>query len=225
MSYPQSTRDQFVSLRADGLSYAQCAKQLNVSRHTLIIWAKEMKPDLDALRAVRTEELLEQVQLRVEERIILLAGFYHKVCQTIENTSLLSPGIPRLFTILLKLNAALDKYDMDPASSPLTARLAGRSESSIHETEQIPNIDPEKTEPPQNPEPETQKSLSQPLANSELEKTEPKLNHPEISSLSIQNPKSKIQNLLPPSDQELEKLNKLLRRIDRAEAKIDRQAS
>ncbi len=223
MSYPQSTRDQFVSLRADGLSYAQCAKQLNVSRHTLIIWAKEVKPDLDALRAVRTEELLEQVQLRVEERIILLAGFYHKVCQTIENTSLLSPGIPRLFTILLKLNSALDKYEMNPAS-PLTARLAGRAESSINESPQIPNPDPQKTEPPPTPEQETENPVSQPLANTQLEtpiseppKTEPKLNHPE-SSLSI-------QNLLPPSDQELEKLNKLLRRLDRAEAKINRQAS
>jgi hypothetical protein len=196
MSYPQSTRDQFLSLRADGLSYAQCAKQLNVSRHTLILWAKEMKPDLDALRSVRTEELLEQVQLRVDQRIILLAGFYHKVCQTIENTSLLSRGIAPLFNILLKLNAALDKYEVDPASLKLTARLAGRAEPSTAETEPPPEIVHEKTEPPLTSEPEAPIAPPQPLINSELatpipepEKTEPKLNHPEFS-LSIQNPKS-----------------------------------
>jgi hypothetical protein len=233
MSYPQSVKDQFLALRADGLSYAQCAKQLQVSRHTLIIWAKELKPHLDALRAIRTEELLEQVQLRLEERIILLAGFYHKVCQTIENASLLAPGIPRLFTLLLKLNSALDKYEMASASPPLTARLASRAEPSIENTPQIPDTDSQKIEPPQNVEPEPEKSCSQPLANAELEKTEPKLNHPEVSSLPIQSlspaptgdPKSKIQNHTPPSAHDLQKLNKIMDRIDRAEAKIDRRAS
>ncbi len=205
MSYSQSTRDQFLTLRADGLSYAQCAKQLQVSRHTLILWAKEMKPHLDALRTIRTEELLDQVQLRLEQRIILLAGFYHKVCQTIEKANLLSPGIPRLFTILLKLNSALDKYEITPASSsPLTARLAGRADLPTPETEQVLNIDPGKIEPPPTPEQETENSQPQTPANTELktpipepEKTEPKLNHPEDSSLPIQNRKPKIPYLFP----------------------------
>ncbi len=192
MSYSQSVKDQFLSLRADGLSYAQCANQLHVSRHTLIVWAKEMKPHLDAMQAVRTEELLDQVQLRLDQRILLLAALYHKVRQTIESANLLAPGIPRLFTILLKLNTALDKYEITPASSsPLTARLAGRAEPSA------PEIPEEKIEPPPHLEPKTQNIATQSPENKEFIKTEPKLNHPEAFSLPIQNssnPEPRILN-------------------------------
>jgi hypothetical protein len=241
MSYPQSTRDQFLSLRADGLSYAQCAKQLNVSRHTLINWAKDLKPQLDAIRTVRSEEVLEKVQLRLEQRILLLADLYHRIYQVLAHNNLRDSGIGPLFTALLKLNTALDKYELDSSSPSLakhpfgiTARLAGRVEAGIEETLQTPSTDPEKIELPLTPEPETPKTASQPLVNSELEKTEPKLNHlktltnSEHSSLTIRENQcceASVSESSPLFERELQKLHQTLEKIDRAEAKINRQAS
>jgi hypothetical protein len=226
MSYSQSTKDQFLTLRADGLSYAQCAQQLNVSKHTLVNWAKEAKPQLDALRAIHTEALLDQYHLRLEQRIILLAGQYHRVAQTIEKTDLLARGVGTLFTILLKLNTALDKYDLDPANYLLQ--------------------EPQKTEPPQASEPEPQKPQSQSLVNTEVtaqnpdqQKTEPKMNHPEVSSPSSTehfsiSSESDLLNYIDdyfgkyrtyPPEHEIKKLRQTLDRLDRHEAKINRQAS
>jgi hypothetical protein len=226
MSYSQSTKDQFLTLRADGLSYAQCAQQLNVSKHTLVNWAKEAKPQLDALRAIHTEALLDQYHLRLEQRIVLLAGQYHRVAQTIEKTDLLARGVGTLFTILLKLNTALDKYDQDPANYLLQ--------------------EPQKTEPPQASEPKPQKPQSQSLVNTELtaqnldqQKTEPKMNHPEVSSPSSTehfsiSSESDLLNYIDdyfgkyrtyPPEQEIKKLRQTLDRLDRHEAKINRQAS
>jgi hypothetical protein len=62
MSYPQSTKDQFLTLRAEGHTYAQIAKELKVSRHTLIVWGKTCKVHLDADRAIDQEALLDQLQ-------------------------------------------------------------------------------------------------------------------------------------------------------------------
>ncbi len=192
MSYPQSTKDQFLTLRADGLSYAQCAQQLNVSRHTLINWARECKPQLDALRAIHTEALLDQVQLRLHQRITVLAAQYHRVVQTIEKANLLAPGVSTLFTILLKLNAAIDKYDIDPASLPIQNRQSKIQNSSNP---------PEKTEPPltqpeplENLEPQALAEKEVTTPNPDPPKTEPKLNYPDATALPIQNPKSTIEN-------------------------------
>ncbi len=232
MSYPQSTKDQFIALRADGLSYAQCAQQLNVSKHTLINWAKEQKPQLDALRAIHTEALLDQYQLRLHQRIILLAAQYHRVVQTIEKANLLAPGVSSLFTILLKLNTALDKYDIDPANYLLQ--------------------EPEKNEPTsdlpiQNPKSEIQNSSPpQTLVNPEVippnpdpQKTEPKLNHSEVSPstrtehVSVSS-ESDLLNYIDdyfgkyqtyPPEHEIKKLRQTFNRLDRHEAKINRQAS
>jgi hypothetical protein len=226
MSYSQSTRDQFLSLRADGLSYAQCAQQLNVSKHTLVNWAKEVKPQLDALRAIHTESLLDQYQLRLHQRIILLAGLYHRVAQTIEKTDLLTRSVGTLFTILLKLNTALDKYDLDPAAFLI-------------------DQEPQKTEPPQVSEPEPQNPQSQPLVNAEVttpnlepQKTEPKMNHPVSSPSSTEHfsvsSESDLLNYIDdyfgkyqtyPPEHEIKKLRQTLNRLDRHEAKINRQAS
>jgi hypothetical protein len=64
------------------------------------------------------------------------------------------------------------------------------------------------------------------LKNSQFpEKTEPKLNHPELSSSAHNELRTMNSELSSLPDQELEKLNKLLRRIDHAKAKIDRRAS
>ncbi len=206
MSYPQSTKDQFLTLRADGLSYAQCAQQLNVSRHTLITWAKEMKPQLDAIRAIHTESLLDQVQLRLHQRIILLAAQYHRVVQTIEKANLLAPGVSTLFTILLKLNAALDKYDIDPASLPIRENQC-ESVSKPSSNLPIENCTTlEKTEPPITQPELAENTELQPITNKELTtpnptppKTEPKLNHPEVTALPIENRKSDIENSSDPN--------------------------
>ena len=122
MSYPQSVKDQFLTLRTEGHSYARIAPVLKVSRHTLILWGKAYKVQIDADRAVDQEELVNTLQLRRIQRLTLPAELYHRICRTIEKADLMAKGVGPLVTILLKLNTAIETYDIDPAACDLTVQ-------------------------------------------------------------------------------------------------------
>jgi hypothetical protein len=162
---------------------------------------------------VKYHQLHDQYHLRLEQRIILLAGQYHRVAQTIEKTDLLARGVGTLFTILLKLNTALDKYDQDPANYLL--------------------------QEPQKPQPQSLVNTELTAQNLNQQKTEPKMNHPEVSSPSSTehfsvSSESDLLNYIDdyfgkyrtyPPEQEIKKLRQTLDKLDRHEAKINRQAS
>ena len=46
--HPASTRNEFLRLRISGLSFARIARQLGVSKPTLIAWSRAGKPELDS---------------------------------------------------------------------------------------------------------------------------------------------------------------------------------
>lgn len=65
----QATRERFVELRAEGISYQSIAAQLGVSRNTLIAWAQELKHELANARSIRRDELLQRYALAAEGRL------------------------------------------------------------------------------------------------------------------------------------------------------------
>jgi alpha/beta superfamily hydrolase len=71
---------------------------------------------------------------------------------------------------------------MDATSLPIQNPKSKIENSSAPETEQIPEIVQEKTEPPPPPEPKAENINPQSPENKDVVKTEPKLNHPESSS-------------------------------------------
>ena len=56
-----STRNDFLRLRIAGLSFARIARQLGVSKPTLIAWSRASQPELDSGRA--------EVQARLQEEV------------------------------------------------------------------------------------------------------------------------------------------------------------
>jgi len=162
MSYPQSIKDQFLTLRTEGHSYTQIAKVLKVSRHTLILWGKVYRVQIDADRAADQEDLVSRLHLQRTQRLTILAALYHRVCKAIEQADLTARGIGTLVTLLLKLNTAIEAYDIDPAACDLT----------VQKTEP-PDSSPENTplQPPETPE-----------LTPMVQKTEPKLNQDTLSS-------------------------------------------
>lgn len=67
------TKQRFVELRAGGSSFERIAGELQVSKPTLLKWAKELAGELEQLRFVRFEGLIEQYALMKEERVKALA--------------------------------------------------------------------------------------------------------------------------------------------------------
>ena len=65
----QETQQRFIELRAQGLSYARIAQELNVCKRTLIHWSRKFQFDLQNRCAIEREALQEQVLASRETRV------------------------------------------------------------------------------------------------------------------------------------------------------------
>ena len=65
----QKTKEKFVELRAEGLSFDKIAQRINVSKPTLLNWNKELNSRIEELKSIRYEEILEKFKATKEKRI------------------------------------------------------------------------------------------------------------------------------------------------------------
>lgn len=65
----QKTRERFIELRAENISFDKIAKKLKVSKTTLIAWAKDSQLDIQNLRAITYEALQEQYKVGQQHRL------------------------------------------------------------------------------------------------------------------------------------------------------------
>ena len=65
----QATHDKFIQLRVQGLSFAAIARDLNVSKPTLIAWSRQHQHTIANLVAIEREERLHQLLATTEERL------------------------------------------------------------------------------------------------------------------------------------------------------------
>lgn len=70
----QETKSRFVELRATGLSFDKIAKELNVSKKTLIEWSKHLSLEISNLKSIELEALLERYFMTKKMRIELFGG-------------------------------------------------------------------------------------------------------------------------------------------------------
>ena len=63
MAHSMEVKEQFIKLRAKGMSYDKIAAEINVTKPTLIGWAREFKKELCAAEYVRAIELMERSYL------------------------------------------------------------------------------------------------------------------------------------------------------------------
>ena len=68
----ETIKHKFIQLRAQGLSFEKIARELKVSKQTLINWSKALKHDIANLKAIELEVLQEQYYLTKRKRIELL---------------------------------------------------------------------------------------------------------------------------------------------------------
>ncbi len=66
-------KEQFIALRAAGLSFDKIALKIDVSKPTLIKWDKELGKEISLLKEIRFEKILEAYQSNKEQRITRLA--------------------------------------------------------------------------------------------------------------------------------------------------------
>jgi hypothetical protein len=99
----QAVKEQFVEFRARGWSFYRIAKELKVSKQSLVNWSRELSLEIRNRRAIEHEALLEQYALTREGRIEFLGDLVKKLREELASRSLASVSTERLVDLTLKV--------------------------------------------------------------------------------------------------------------------------
>ena len=101
-------QQQFLTLRADGLSLDKIAKEINITKPTLIKWSSLLADELNDLKALSMLALKEKYKYTQKSKYETLLKHLKKIDKAIEDKDLSSVSIKDL--MLLK-NDILDKLN------------------------------------------------------------------------------------------------------------------
>ena len=101
----QETIQRFITLRAQGWSFARIAESLNVSKTTLIQWGRRHQFEIQNLRAVETEALAERCFTSRQQRWEQVGRDLQRVEAELVKRDLGDVPTARLLSLAAKLRA------------------------------------------------------------------------------------------------------------------------
>lgn len=102
-----ATKEQFIRLRAEGLSYDRISKQLHISKSTCSTWEHELSEQITAMKQERLSNLYEEYGMLKEQRIKVLGNMLRKIDASLADAdfSMMTPA--QLLDFKLKYQKAL----------------------------------------------------------------------------------------------------------------------
>ena len=107
MAATQKTREKFIELRAENISFDKIAKQLKVSKSTLIMWAGLYELDIQNLRAITREALNERFKAGQQHRLQMWSEQLESVREELKKRGLGDIPTPKLIELLDVLSEKL----------------------------------------------------------------------------------------------------------------------
>ena len=120
MAITQKTKQQFIELRAEGMSYDKIAKKLKVSKTTLVAWAREHEVDIANLQTIASEAIQERYKVGQQHRLELWSEQLEMVRNELKTRGLGDIPTPKLIELLetlsqkLKDEAVLVRFKSEP---------------------------------------------------------------------------------------------------------------
>jgi len=105
-------KEQFIQLRAKDVPYEKIAKELGVSKPTLIKWGKEFQIEITNRRAFEIELLQEKYFVSRKKRIELLGIRVEKLVGEIEKRDFSDISTDKLIDMLVKLISLLKQEEI-----------------------------------------------------------------------------------------------------------------
>ena len=137
MAATQKTREKFIELRAENVSFDKIAKQLKVSKSTLIMWARLYELDIQNLRAITREALNEHYKASQEHRLQMWSEQLESVREELKKRGLGDIPTPKLLELLdvlsekLKSEAYRIEFKGQKVVKPLDAELLTTTKQDI----------------------------------------------------------------------------------------------
>jgi transposase-like protein len=104
---PQEKRLAFIKLRAEGKSYQAISKELNISKDTCSRWERELKEEINTLKAEHLQELYDSYYMVREARITQLGDTLNNINEALSKKDLEELPPDRLLDFKLKYMEAL----------------------------------------------------------------------------------------------------------------------
>ncbi len=105
------TQEKFIELRANNESYASIAIKLDVSKTTLIKWAKDYEYEIHNQRSLNMDALQEQYKVGKQHRIQMLGERLQKLQTEAENRDLSEVPTYKLFELIDRTVQALEREE------------------------------------------------------------------------------------------------------------------
>lgn len=102
-------QEKFIELRVKGLSFDRIAKELRVSKPTLITWSKEFQTEIINLRSLEMDRLKEELNINFEQRIAAISQTKFNLWTELSSRNLKDVPTEKLLELFLKVNTYLDK--------------------------------------------------------------------------------------------------------------------
>ena len=102
------TKHRFVELRARDKSLRTVADELAVGLQTAVRWERELKEQIENLKIMELDALLEQHQLTLQAQIERYGVELTRLNEEIEKRDLADVPTPKLYDIMIKLHARVD---------------------------------------------------------------------------------------------------------------------
>jgi len=99
----------FIELRANFCSYDEIAKQIKVSKPTLINWSAKYKREIDKLKFIKLDGLLKAFREVEEARLEYLLKLKNKILDEIEKRDLSKVKFVDLLLAVEKIDAKIDR--------------------------------------------------------------------------------------------------------------------
>jgi intein-encoded DNA endonuclease-like protein len=112
----QKTKEQFIQLRAQGVSYSNISKEIGKSKQTLIDWGKELEEQIRNLKAIELEAIYEKYFLLKEARLQSFGIVTQRIRQEIESRDFSDIPTEKLLDLFLKYNSII-KQEIPEAHS------------------------------------------------------------------------------------------------------------
>lgn len=114
---PQEVKDEFIQLRAEGLSYDRIAERLHISKSTCTAWEREFKARIDQLKRERLVELYQAYGMAKEGRIRRLGETINRIGSALEEADLSATAPDKLLKLYLDYCKALREEYTAPAEA------------------------------------------------------------------------------------------------------------
>ena len=106
-----ATRNEFLRLRIAGLSFARIARQLGVSKPTLIAWSRASQPQLDSGRTEAEQRPQDEISTSANQELAELKKRHHALRQELLSRSLRDIPTSCLETLAGKLHNRIEQIE------------------------------------------------------------------------------------------------------------------